>query len=281
MTISAATVKTLRDRTNAPMMDCKTALTEAEGDLDKAVEILRKKNASIQTKRGDRETAEGRIEVYIDPVQKVGAILEMRCESAPVTKSEQFIGLAKDVARQVALKNPASVEALLAQPFVNTPGKTVNERIGDVVGIIRENMRPARFVRLSGVLGSYIHHDGTVGVLVQVEGASADPQLLRDVCMHITARNPLASTRADISADRVAKEKEIVEAQMKEDPKNANKPANILEKIAEGKLKTWFADNVLLEQPFVKDDSKTVGTLLSAAGLKLVKFVRYQVGQIG
>src|SRR5271166_972963 len=178
MTISATTVKTLRDRTNAPMMDCKAALIEGGGDLDKAVEILRKKNASIQTKRGDRETAEGRIEVFIDPVQKVGAILEMRCESAPVTKSEQFIGLAKDVARQVALKNPASVEALLAQPYLDTPGKTVNERIGDVVGIIRENMKPARFVRLSGLLGSYIHHDGTVGVLVQVEGPGADPQLL-------------------------------------------------------------------------------------------------------
>jgi elongation factor Ts len=280
MTISAATVKTLRDRTNAPMMDCKAALTEANGDLDKAVELLRMKNKDIQTKRGDRETAEGRIEVCIDPVGKVGAILEMRCESAPVAKSDQFIALAKDIARQVALKKPESVEALLAQPFLDAGGKTVHERIGDVVGIIRENMRPARFVRLNGQLGSYIHHDGTVGVLLLVEGGNADAQLLRDVCMHITARNPLAATREDIAADRVAKEKEIVNAQMKEDPKNANKPANILEKIAEGKLKTWFADNVLLEQPFVKDDSKTVGGLLSSAGLKLVKFVRYQVGQL-
>ena len=280
MTISATTVKTLRDRTNAPMMDCKAALTEANGDLDKAVELLRKKNKDIQTKRGDRETAEGRIEVFIDPGQKVGAILEMRCESAPVAKSDQFIGLAKSIARQIALNKPESVEALLAQPALDGGGKSVHEQIGDVVGIIRENMRPARFVRLTGQLGSYIHHDGTVGVLLQVEGGSADPQLLRDVCMHITARNPLAATREEIAADRVAKEKEIVQAQMKEDPKNANKPANILEKIAEGKLKTWFADNVLLEQPFVKDDSKTVGGLLSAAGLKLVKFVRYQVGQL-
>ncbi len=141
-------------------------------------------------------------------------------------------------------------------------------------------MKPARFVRLTGLLGGYVHHDGAVGVLIQVEGASADPQLLRDVCMHITARNPLSATREDITADRVAKEKEIIQAQMKEDPKNANKPANILDKIAEGKLKTWFADNVLLEQPFVKDDSKTVGALLLSAGLKLVKFVRLQVGQL-
>jgi elongation factor Ts len=280
MTISATTVKTLRERTNAPMMDCKAALTEAAGDLDKAVEILRKKNAGFQDKRGDRETAAGRIEIYIDPVAKVGAILEMRCESAPVTKTEQFVTLARDVVRQVALKNPASVEALLAQPFLDTPGKTVNERIGDVAGIIREVMRPTRFIRLNGLLGGYVHHDGSVGVLLQVEGAKADAQLLRDVCMHITARNPLSATREDIKADRVAKEKEIVAAQMKEDPKNANKPANILEKIAEGKLKTWFADNVLLEQPFVKDDSKTVGALLESAGLKLVKFVRFQVGQL-
>ena len=199
MMIPAQTVKTLRDRTNAPMMDCKAALTESGGDLDKAVEILRKKNASIQTKRGDRETAEGRIEVHIDPAQKVGAIVEMRCESAPVTKSEQFIGLAKDVARQVALKNPVSVETLLAQPFLDTPGKTVNERIGDVVGIIRENMKPARLTRLSGGLfGSYVHHDGTVGVLVQAEGAKADDQLLRDVSMHITAKNPVAARREEV-----------------------------------------------------------------------------------
>src|SRR5262245_1304150 len=128
-TISAAAVKALRDRTNAPMMDCKAALTEAGGDMEKAVDVLRKKNSAIQAKKGEREMAEGRIAIYIDPAQQVGAIVEMRCESAPVAKSEQFAALANDVARQVALKAPATLEALLAQPFVGDPGRTVNDRI--------------------------------------------------------------------------------------------------------------------------------------------------------
>jgi elongation factor Ts len=275
-TISAAAVKALRDRTNAPMMDCKAALIEADGDMEKAVDIMRKKNSAIQAKKGERETAEGRIAVAIDASQQVGAILEMRCESAPVVKSEPFVKLANDIARQIALKAPATVEALLAQPFVDKPSQTVNDRIGEVVGLIRENMRPARFTRMTGVLGSYSHHDGSVGVLLLVEGVQADPQLLRDVCMHITAKNPVAARREDVSQALIEKEKEIARTQAQA----TGKPANIVERIAEGKMKTWFAENVLLEQPFVKDDSKTVGDLLKGAGLKLVKFVRYRVGEV-
>ena len=275
-TISAAAVKTLRDRTNAPMMDCKAALTEAEGNMDKAVDILRKKNSAIQAKKGERETAEGRITVHYDPAQQVGAIVEMRCESAPVAKSKEFAALANDVAKQVALKSPASIEALLAQPFVGDPKHTVNERICDVVGLIRENMRPARMTRLTGQLGSYIHHDFQTGVLLQVEGPQADPELLRGICMHITAKNPVAARREDVPASVLEKEKEIARTQAAA----TGKPANIVEKIAEGKLKTWLAENVLVEQPFVKDDSKTVGQLLQGAGLKLIRFVRYKVGEL-
>jgi elongation factor Ts len=275
-TISATAVKTLRDRTNAPMMDCKSALAEAGGDMDRAVEILRKRSKDIQDKKGARETAEGRIAAFIDPAQQVGALVEMRCESPPVVKSEPFVQLANDIARQVALEHPSTVEALLAQPFVGDKNKTVNERIGEVVGLIRENMRPARIVRLTGQLGSYCHHDGSVGVMVQVEGPMADPQLLRDVCMHITAKNPVAARREDVAPALIEKEKEIARSQAAA----TGKPANIVEKIAEGKMKTWFADNVLVEQPFVKDDSKTVGDLLKAAGLKLVKFVRLRVGEL-
>src|SRR6516162_8156378 len=137
MNISAADVKALRDKTNAPMMDCKAALIEAGGDMEKAIEILRKKNASIQAKKGERETAEGRIAVFIDPAKKIGAIVEMRCESAPVAKNESFVQLANEIAKQVALKEPASVDALLAQTLVGDAKKTVNERIGDLVGLIR------------------------------------------------------------------------------------------------------------------------------------------------
>jgi len=276
MTISADAVKALRARTNAPMMDCKKALTEADGDMDKAVDILRKANAAIQAKKGDRETAEGRIAAYTDPAGRVGALIEVRCESAPVAKSEPFIQLTNELVRQVALQNPASVEALLAQPLLDNPAKTVKERISDVIGVIRENMKPARFSRLTGLTGSYVHHDGTVGVLIQVQGASADPQLLRDICMHITAKNPLAGLRAEVSQAVIDKEMDIARSQAAA----TGKPANIAQKIAEGKMKTWFAENILVEQPFVKDDSRTVGELLNSAGLKLVKFVRYKVGEI-
>jgi elongation factor Ts len=275
-TISASAVKSLRDRTNAPMMDCKAALTEAEGDMEKAIEILRKKNAAIQAKKGDRETAEGRIGVHIDPARKIGAIIEVRCESAPVAKGEHFTRLVNELAKQVALGKADTVEALLKEPCVDDPKKTANDKIGEVIGMIRENMRPARFKRLTGVLGSYVHHDGTVGVVVQVEGDNADPQLLRDVCMHVTAKNPVAARREDVSADLIAKETEFA----REQAAATGKPANIVEKIAEGKMKTWFADNVLTEQPFVKDETKTVGQLLQSAGLKLVGFVRYKVGEI-
>lgn len=276
-TISAAAVKTLRDRTNAPMMDCKVALTEANGDMDKAAEILRKKNKAIQDKKGDRETAEGRVASHIDNGMGVGALVEMRCESAPVAKGEHFVQLANDIARQIAVQAPATVEELLLQPYVDDPKKTVKEHIGDVVGLIRENMRPARFVRYSGgLMGSYCHHDGSVGVLVQVEGGKVDAQLLRDVSMHITAKNPVAAHREDIAADVVEREKDIARSQAAA----TGKPANIVEKIAEGKMKTWFGENVLLEQPFVKDDSKTVGDLLKSAGLKLVTYARLKVGEL-
>src|SRR5262249_54801231 len=159
---------------------------------------------------------------YVDLDKKMAAIIEVRCESAPVAKSEHFVKLADELARQVALQNPANVEQLLSQPFVGDSKKTVNDRIADVVGLIRENMKPTRFARLTGLVGSYVHHDGTVGVLFQVEGAKADPQMLRDVAVHITAMNPLAVRREDLSAEVIAKEKEIALSQIAADPKNKN-----------------------------------------------------------
>jgi elongation factor Ts len=280
MEISAAAVKQLRDRTGMQMMKCKAALTEANGDMDKAVEILRKQNKDAQDKAASRETAEGRIGVHIDPDRKVGAIVELRCETAPVAKSDLFIRLANDLARQVALREAATPEALLAQPYVDDPKKTVHERVGEVVGLVRENIKPARLARLTGLLGSYVHHDGSVGVLLQVEGDKADAQLLRDVSMHITARSPRAALREHLTPDVIEREKEIARAQLASDPKNQGKPAAILEKILDGKLKAWYAEHILHDQPFVKDDARTVGELLKASGLKLVKFVRYKVGEL-
>ena len=276
MEISATLVKTLRDRTNLPMMECKKALAQTGGDIDKAIDYLRTNFKNVAVSRSGKETAEGRIGVFVAPDMKTAAIIEMRCESPPVVKTEAFVQLCSDLAKQVATANPADIEALLAGKYGGDATKTVADRIHDTMGVIRERMVPARFKRLTGgLVGSYVHHDGSIGVLVQVEGAKADPQILRDVCMHITAKNPLAARREDIPAAVVAKEKDIATAQAAA----TGKPPQIAEKIAEGKLKTFFAENVLVEQPFVKEESKTVGELLKSHGLTMVGFVRYKVGE--
>ncbi len=271
--ISSNDVKVLRERTNAPMMECKKALTEAGGDMEKAVELLRKKFKDAVDKGKDRETGEGRIAAAIDNARKIGALLEMRCESAPVAKSEHFVNLCNLLVQEAIAQGVDSAEALAALP-------KVQEKITETVGLIRENMKPGRLTRLTGgLMGSYIHHDGSTGVLLQVEGTAPNDQLLRDVCMHVVARNPAYAVREDVPADVLDKEKEIARSQITADPKNQGKPANILDKIVEGKLKTWYGENVLLEQPFVKDDSKTVGDVLKGAGFKFMKFVRYKIGK--
>jgi elongation factor Ts len=278
--ISAAAVKALRDRTNLPMMECKAALIEAGGDMEKAVVKLREKFTKATVKFAERETAEGRIGAYVDDKGGVGGIIELRCETAPSAKSDVFIALANDLAKQVALKGATTPDELLAQPYVGDPSKTVKDRIHDVFGVVRENMKPARLRQFKGLTGAYVHHDGTSGAMVLVEGQKAEPQMLRDVCMHITAARPLYARREDVPAEIVAREMEIAKAQIAADPKQAGKPANLIEKIAEGKLNTWYKENVLIDQPFVKDESKSVGALLQSAGLKLVSFARYKVGEL-
>jgi elongation factor Ts len=277
MAISATDVKTLRDRTSAPMMDCKAALTATDGDMEKAIQWLREKGKTVAAGKAEREAAEGRIGAYIDADKAIGALIEVRCESAPVAKGDHFVKLANELAKQVALKDPKDVEALLAQSLVDDPKKTVSDHITELIGVIRENMKPARFVRLTGgQMGSYIHHDGSVGVLTQVEAAKpVEVQILRDVCMHVTAKNPIAARREDVAAEVIEREREIAKNQAAA----TGKPANIVDKIAEGKLKTWFGENVLVEQPFVKDDTRTVGELLKGAGATLKTFARLKVGE--
>lgn len=278
--ISASAVKTLRDRTNMPMMECKAALTEAGGDMEKAMLIIRTKAGGKSVKFAERETAEGRIGAYIDESGKTGGIIEVRCETAPSAKSDLFVALANDLAKQLAVKGASTPEELLAQPFIGDPSKKVSDRIQDVFIVIRENMKPARMKQFKGLVGSYVHHDGSTGAMVLVEGDKAELQMLRDVAMHITATKPPYARKEDVPADLISKEMEIAKTQIAADPKNAKKPPNIIEMIAEGKMKTWYAENVLNEQPFVKDDTKTVGALLQSAGLKLVSFARYKVGEL-
>jgi elongation factor Ts len=278
--ISADAVKKLRERTNLPMMDCKSALTEAGGDMEKAVDILRQRFKGVADKRAGREAGEGRIAAFVDDAKQAGAIIEVRCESPTVVKSDAFVALAKELAEHVAASNPKSVDEMLCQPFSGDVSKSVQDRINEAIGLIRENMKVARFTRLTGNLGEYVHHDGSVGVLLQVSG-KADRQLLREVCMHIVAAvpTPAAVKREEVAAEVVAHEREIAKGQVAADPKNAGKPANILDKIIEGKLGAWYKDNVLIEQPYVKDPAKSVGQVLKTVGVEPVKFVRMKVGE--
>jgi len=274
--ITAAQVNELRKRTDRPMMECKSALQEAGGEMEKAVDILRIRNKGVGDKRAMNETAEGRMGIAIDPAAAVAAIVELRCESAPVAKSDHFVALANDIARHIVAKNPATVEALMTQEIA--AGKTVADRIHEVLGLLRENMKVQRFSRLAGgVFGEYVHHDGTLGVLVQAQGA-ANPAVLKDLSMHIAAvqPTPAAVRREEVSPAVVAKEKEIAKAKAEA----TGKPPQIAEKIAEGQMKTWYAENVLIEQPFVKDQAKTVGQVLKEAGLEITTFVRYKVGEV-
>jgi elongation factor Ts len=274
-------VKQLRDRTDQPMGLCKQALDQSSGDMDKAIEWLQQQNAKMGVKREGNETAEGRIGVFFDNAAKKAAIVEMRCESAPSAKSDQFIALANDIAKHLATSKAADVAAALVEPY----GKaTVQDRINDTVGVIREKMILQKFQRLEGgVYGAYIHHDGTVGVLVECKGGAPNDELLRDVAAHIAALNPPYATTGDVPADVLAKEKALVKADIDADPKNAGKPANILEKIAEGKLRTKLAEIVLTEQAMannMKYPNTTVGAALKKAGLEPVKFVRFKVGAV-
>jgi elongation factor Ts len=206
----------------------------------------------------------------------------MRCESAPSAKSDQFIALANDLAKHAATSRAADVPAMLAENF-GCKG-TVQDRINDVVGVIREKMILQKFQRLEGgVYGGYIHHDGTVGVLLECKGSAANDELLKDVAAHIAALNPPYVNPAAVPADVMDKEKGLVKADIDADPKNAGKPANILEKIAEGKLRTKLAEIVLSEQPMannMKYPNTTVGAALKKAGLEPVRFVRFKVGAV-
>ena len=273
-------VKQLRDRTDQPMGLCKKALDQVEGDMDKAIELLRGWNSKMGAVREGNETAEGRVGVFVDAAAKVAAIVEMRCESAPSSKSDQFIALAADIAKHVAAKNPANVAEALTQSMTGGAG-TVADRINDVVGVIREKMILHRFTRLEGgVYGAYVHHDGTVGVLLECSGTGGG-DVVRDAATHIAAMNPPYANLSAVPAEIVAKEKDAVKAEMDGDPKNAGKPENILEKIADGKLKTRLAETVLTEQQMAnaeKYPKTTVGAALKKAGLDVVKFVRFKVG---
>lgn len=277
--INAADVMKLRNMTDRPMMECKKVLTEAGGDFQKAMDELRKRNSNIAAGKADREVAEGRVFVHIAPDQSKAAILELRCESAPVTKADGFIKLGNDIAEFLVKSTTtfADVDALNNAPFNGK--QTVKDRIEELIGLIRENMKIARFAVLTGgPFGQYVHHDGTVGVLLQLQGdkANVNAELLKEVSMHITASQTKYALRSDIPAEVLAKEREIADAQAKA----TGKPEKVIQMIVESKIKTWTSENVLLEQKFVKDESKTIADVLAPTKLTVVGFKRYKVGEL-
>jgi elongation factor Ts len=273
--ITASLVRELREDTGLPMMDCKQALTEAKGDKEAAKDLLRKKGLKIQEGRGGRETSFGRFGIYAGLDKKSGAIVELKCESAPVASSQEFVQLANDLAKQLATGPGAqNADELLAQPSPSQPGKTLRDVKDDMFNRIREVFNVGRMARLEGPTGGYSHNAGTVsGVLVQVEGGT--DEAAKDVSMHIAAMRPLSVNKEEIDPAVVAKEREI----LKEAALAEGKPANIVDKMVEGRLKNFYAEKVLLEQQYVKENTISVGKYAESKGMKVKKFVHWELGK--
>ena len=266
--ITAAMVGELRAKTDAPMMECKKALTEANGDMAKAEEILRVKLGSKAGKAASRVTAEGVITAFINGT--TGALLEVNCETDFVSKNDDFLALSNACAQLVAEKNPADVTALSALPY---SGKTVEEVRAELIGRIGENMSLRRFTRFSGEnkLVSYLH--GTrIGVMVEYTG---DDTAAKDVAMHIAAMKPIALSAADVPADKIATEKSVAELKAAE----SGKPAEIIAKMVEGSVQKYLKEVSLLNQTFVKNDKQTVEQMLKAANTTIKSFTMYVVGE--
>jgi elongation factor Ts len=274
--ISAQAVKALRDKTNLPMMEVKKALLEANGDEARAIEILKEAFKKVQIKRAENVTSEGLVRVLVAADGSRGAMIELQCESAPVAKAEDFVFLADQCVQQLLTGPGAETPAaLLAQPAPDRPGLTLQQLLEDVVNKIREKIVLARIARVDGPVGGYAHHDGKTGVLFQASGENKTAAVLKDVAMHIAALKPIAAHPDELPADDVAKER----ARLSQEAAASGKPANIVEKIVDGRMKTFYAEQgVLTFQLFAKDDSKTVSQALAEQGLKAVRFIRWVLG---
>jgi elongation factor Ts len=276
--ITAAAVMALRDKTGLPMMECKKALLECGGNTEQAVEWLRKQGVKTQAMRADRETSTGRLAVYADPAKNVGTIIELKCESAPVANSPDFKALAEDIATTLALGPGAKTPAeLLAQKSHAHPDKTLEEIKNDLFNRMREVFDLARICRIDAPCGGYAHHDGSKAAIVEIAGKTTGPDaatVAKDISMHVVALAPKAITKDDLDPEAVAKEREI----LTEAARGEGKPENIIAKMIEGRLRNFFSQCVLLEQPFVKDDKQTVGQLAKSAGLDVKRVENWKLG---
>jgi len=278
MQITASMVKELRERTGSGMMECKKALQEAEGNIDVAIENMRKSGMAKADKKAGRVAAEGRVVIAISDDGKSAAVVEVNCETDFVSGGDDFLSFVTAIAKTALANKPADVAAL-SEMTLEGSAETIEEVRKAKVAKIGENMQLRRFELLetaTGTFGSYLH--GTrIGVLVEMELSEKDggDDLIKDVAMHIAASNPLCVSEANVPADVLEKEKEILRAQALE----SGKPADIVEKMLTGRIRKYLGEITLLGQPFVKDPDKTVETLLSDAGATVNNFVRYEVGE--
>ena len=273
--ITASQVKELREKTGAGMMDCKKVLTETNGDEEKAIELLRERGIAKAAKKSGRIAAEGLVETYISEDGKVGVVVEVNAETDFVAKNEEFRNFVTDVAKQIAKENPADVDTLLKQKSLAEPDKTVEEVLTNKIATIGENMSIRRFERFetNNLLESYIHGDGKIAVLVEIENGTHE--LAKDVCMQIAAARPEYLDRESVPAERLEKEMEILKAQAM----NEGKPEAIAEKIVQGRLGKFYSEICLIEQEFVKDPDTKVGKLVADKGAKIVRFARFEKGE--
>ena len=280
--ITAGMVKELREKTDAPMMECKKALTEAAGDLARAEEILRVKLGNKASKAATRVTAEGVIGIHLAADGRRAAIVELNCETDFVAKNDDFLALARDLAALVAEKAPADVAALSALPMAGT---TVDEYRKTLIGRIGENLSIRRFTlhQAAGQLASYLHGGAKIGVLVDVVGG--DDALARDLAMHIAASKPKALSREGVAAEDVERERSIAQQKAAEEQEKAaaegraGKPPEIVAKMVDGAVNKFLKEVTLLGQPFVKDDKQTIEQLLKSRGAKVAGFTLYVVGE--
>lgn len=275
MNITAKDVANLRDMTGAGMMDCKKALVDAEGNIDKAVELLRERGVAKAAKKESRIAAEGAVGAYVSG--NVGVLLEINCESDFVSKGDKFQNIVSTIAKVIAEQKPKDVEALNS---CTVEGKSVKEYMTEQTVVIGEKLSIRRFecYQTKGKIETYIHMGGKVGVMVEANPYKSGEEILHDVALQIAAAKPSYISKNDVPSDVIEKEKEILLVQMQNDEKNANKPREILEKIVTGKIGKYYTENCLLDQPFVKDDSMTVSKLIGDK-FTVARFVRWEMGE--
>ena len=273
--VTASLVKELREKTGAGMMDCKKVLTETDGDMEKAIELLRERGIAKAAKKSGRVAAEGLVEAYISEDGKVGAVVEVNSETDFVAKNEEFKTFVMNVAKQVVEKNPKDVEDLLAEPAIFEEGKTVNEALIGKIATIGENLSIRRFARFEsrGLLEKYIHGDGKIAVLINM--SKGDKETAKDLCMQIAAARPEFVRREEVPQERVDKEMEILKAQAM----NEGKPEQIAEKIVQGRVGKFYEEICLVDQIFVKDSSLKISELLKQKDADVVEFARFEKGE--